>query len=185
MKRRIGMLPFVDVFLLLLIVVLALVNPPHEDGKITPKAKAMLTMEWHEDNTSDVDVWIRSPNGGIVNFISKDHGHMILKRDDLGHSNDKYKNNGDIIQIKQNIEVVDFVDLLDGTYVVNAHMYNLRDNGPTEVQIKLIQLEPFATAADETFVFITNKSENTFFTFTVKDNKIIDLDTEADVRLRR
>ena len=183
MRRRIGYLPFVDVFLLLLIVVLALINPPQEDGKITPKAEGMLTVEWDDKQKSDIDTWILAPNGDKLSFTRKDHGHMILHRDDLGISNDSIRFGSEDIVIEQNIEVVDFVKFLDGEYIVNIHDYRHRDNGPVSVTVKLIVLEPFGTYAVETKEFENTRQEKTFFSFTVKDGKIVDVNKDTRAKL--
>ena len=183
MKRKIGNLFFVDTFLLLLITTLALINPPQQDGVITPKAEAMLTVEWSDKQRSDVDTWIVAPNGDKLWFASKDHGHMILHRDDLGSFNDKYRKGANEIQINQNIEVADFVKLLDGQYIVSVHMYGYRDKEPVPVTVNLLFLEPFATVARAEHTFTANKQEIPFFSFTVKDGKIINVNYDIKAKL--
>ena len=178
------MLPFVDVFLLLLITVLALINPPQEDGKITPRSEAMLTMEWDDKQKSDIDVWVLTPDGNKVYFVQKDAGHTVLHRDDLGISNDKYINErGETVYIEQNIEVLDFVTLIDGEYLVSGHDYRHRDNGEVEVEINLIVMDPFYTAARETRTFSATNQEIPFFSFVVKDGKIIQLNPDSKVHI--
>ena len=185
MKRKIGNLFFVDTFLLLLITVLALINPPMEDGKITPKAEGMLTVEWSDKEKSDIDTWILAPNGDKLWFGAKDHGHMILHRDDLGITNDKIRFGTNELQIEQNIEVVDFVKFLDGEYIVNIQDYRHRDKEPVSVEVKLIILEPFATIAYETTEFEFTGQEKTLFSFTVEEGVVVKVNTNARAKLTR
>ena len=184
MRRRIGLMAFVDVFLLLLITTLALINPPQEDGKITPRSEAMLTMEWSDKQRSDIDIWVRAPDGTKVYFAKKDGTHTILHRDDLGYANDTFRDRlGQQVEIAQNIEVVDLVKLIDGEYIVSAHSFSYRDKEPVDVEIRLINIDPFYTAAKETHTFTTGNQEITYFTFIVKDSKILKVNTDTTVRI--
>lgn len=183
MKRKIGNLFFVDTFLLLLITVLALINPPMDDGVITPRSEAMLTVEWGDQLKSDIDTWILAPNGDKLSFINKDHGHMILHRDDLGNINDKIRKGSHELQIEQNIEVVDFVKLLNGEYIVSIHDYRNRDKEPVEVTVSLINIDPFATLAKEIHSFNQTNQEIAFFSFIVEDGKIVSVHTDIKARI--
>lgn len=177
------LIPFIDVFLILLIVALALVNPPNEDGKITPRAEAMLTAEWDADIDNDVDIWVMAPNGDIISFRKRDGTHMILRRDDRGISSDIYGSyNEDLID--QNIENVDFMKLLDGTYIVNVDMYSFRDREPTEVHLILFEMNPFKKTVDTTTTLTAMGQELTSFEFTVKDGVIVSTDTDIQVGTR-
>ena len=84
-KRKYNnIIPFLDVLLILLIVAMALINPIKEDAKITPRADAMLQVEWDSEINADVDTWIRLPNNEVISFVYRDAKIAVLRRDDLG-----------------------------------------------------------------------------------------------------
>ena len=181
--RRVGNLPFVDVFLLLLITTLALINPPKENGKITPQAEMIISMEWHAESPDDVDLWIMAPDRQVIGFPFKDAGHTILHRDDLGWANDAVRFEGEEFIINQNIEVADLVKTLDGTYVVTAKLFSDRDGNGQIVTIDLVVLQPYHKAIEVTINLPAAKSEITAFTFEVKEGKIVAVDTSANIKL--
>ena len=41
-------------------------------------------MDWGKNSEDDIDLWLRTPNGNIIYFGSKDKGGANLERDDLG-----------------------------------------------------------------------------------------------------
>ena len=176
-RRRIGNVAFVDVFLLLLIVALALINPPI-DPTIEVRPKALLTVEWDKDNKSDVDTHVILPTGEHMSFVRKDiDGRVVLTRDDLGSS---FESDGTAIPI--NLETTEFFALEDGTYKIAVRMFSLRDN-IVEVEVNLHTITPYARKLDRTVMLTHQKQTIPIAEFKVKDGKIIEVNTDVNFRL--
>ena len=187
-KRKYNnIIPFLDVLLILLIVAMALINPIKEDAKITPRADAMLQVEWDSEINADVDTWIRLPNNEVISFVYRDAKIAVLRRDDLGQ--DLYFTQPQIddaeqFEVLQNLEVVDFQKLIDGVYVVNIHLYNLRSyDKPIDVSVELTIMDPFHKVIEKTVTIVYQSQEITLFTFTVEDGKVVDLDETAVIKI--
>ena len=177
-RRRIGNVAFVDVFLLLLIVALALINPP-VDPTVEVRPKALLTVEWDEENASDVDTHVILPTGEHMSFVRKDiGGRVVLTRDDLGSS---FESDGTSIPI--NLETTEFFALEDGTYKIAVRMFSFKSSKPVEVTINLHTITPYARKLDRTVHLVAQKHTIPIAEVKVKDGKIVEVDTDVNFRL--
>ncbi len=101
-------------------------NKGKTDG-IRPKADYIITVEWDAEIDADVDLWVQDPTGVYVNFQRREAGLMFLDRDSLGSINNTVRlPSGSIVELP-NREVVTLRGTLPGEYVVNIHLYNVRD----------------------------------------------------------
>lgn len=177
MKRRISNVAFVDVFLLLLIVALALINPPI-DPTIEVRPEAIVTVEWGDMDKSDVDTHLILPDGSHINYVYKDAGgRAALNRDDVGYSFDA---GGEVIA--QNFEVVDIFTLEDGEYRLAVRLFSQNDP-EVNVRIRVETTSPYVRWVDTTVKLTQKKETPAIAIFTVKDGKIVKVDTDVDFRL--
>jgi hypothetical protein len=198
---------FLDTFLLTLIgitailaIVVKLINPIAEQGKIDPVTELMLTLEWNEELPVDLDIHIKTPNGDIINFRHKDNGWMVLDRDDLGTASDTYVVNGESLTVKKNMEVVNINATVTGEYVVNIHYYGQGASEfwnvvPEELwgfrdsmtyTVTLMDMHPFNIAYFSEMFDLTFRNEQTVMTFVVnEEGDIEDIRTDIQIPLFR
>ncbi len=135
--------------------------------KIDAKAEFMITITWPKECGDDVDSYVEDPLGNLVFFRRREEGLMHLDRDDLGLRNDRVRDTfGNIIEVKENQEIVTIRGIILGEYIINAHMYRKCDNGPTKVTILLQKLNPVVcTIRQKTMVLKRHGDEETAFRF--------------------
>lgn len=110
---------------LLIALVLIAAKKPTDPTKETDRSAGDISvfLFW-PDGDSDVDTWLRSPDGDVVSFTHKSGSVWSLLRDDLGWPND---------QTPHNFENSYARGLPAGEYAVTAHMY--RNNGAFPIQV--------------------------------------------------
>ena len=194
MRKFNSNLAFVDLlfnllvgFASLFIIAFLLIQPPKEQGKIDPPVEFLITVEWNDQHHSDVDTWVKGPDGKTVNFISRDRGYVVLNRDDTGKGNDTFVINGKETSVESNIEVLEVRKNVEGEYIVNLHLFNYvaaDPRGGIEVTIKLLDMKPYAQVVEKKVVLPVHKSEVTAFTFTLdEDGEVLSVDTDAKVSI--
>lgn len=192
MRRYTSNLAFVDLlfnmligFLCLFIIALMYMNPIAKSGTIDPPIEVMIEMTWDDESENDIDMYMLLPNKKLVYYGNRDVAPAILKRDDLGKTNDRFVLNGDIIEIRQNYEVITLTKLVDGDYFVNAHFFSKSNDGKEEeeVKIKITNVKSFSILAVRTRE-LSFRGEKSYFTFTVKDGEITEIDDDIDILLR-
>ena len=164
-----------------------LMNPIAKEKDIEEKSDFIIVMTWDDESGDDIDLWVRDPGGRIVSFRNRGIGFMHLDRDDLGLSNDKVQGpDGKIVYVYRNKEVVSLRGYSEGTYLVNAHVYNkkLWKDGKmrrSNIKIELIKLNPYSEVAQAEFVAIGRGQEFTAFHFTLNsEGEIIKLSSERE-----
>ena len=112
---------------------------------------------------------------------------MHLDRDDLGLSNDKVQGpDGKIVYVYRNKEVVSLRGFSEGTYLVNAHVYNKKPwkDGKmrrSNIKIELIKLNPYSEVAQAEFIGIGRGQEFTAFHFTLNaEGEVIKLSSKRE-----
>ena len=168
-----------------------LMNPIAKEKDIESKSDFIIEMTWDDESGDDIDLWVRDPLGHIMSFRNKEAGLMHLDRDDLGLSNDKIMGpDGKIEYIYRNKEVVSLRGYNEGTYLVNAHVYNKKrwKDGKmrrSNITITLIKLNPYKEIAQAKFIGIGRGQEFTAFHFTLdKDGNVIKLDSKREPMIK-
>lgn len=181
-----------DVLFVLLLGVIALLfialmhlNPPTKKSDVPSPVDIIITVEWDKKSNDDVDVWTwdMSRNTPPIFFASRENAFIHLDRDDLGRESDLIVlPNGQTKVIEVNREVVVFRDALDGEYVIALHMYAKRDRTPTTVRVSIATVNPqYKIHHEEEYVLYSLDDEETVAIFTVKNKKIIDVDTDTKI----
>ena len=164
-----------------------LMNPIAKEKDVEEKSDFIIVMTWDDESGDDIDLWVRDPGGRIVSFRNRGIGVMHLDRDDLGLSNDKVQGpDGKIVYVYRNKEVVSLRGYSEGTYLVNAHVYNKKiwkDNKlhDSHIKVELIKLNPYSEVAQAEFIAIGRGQEFTAFHFTLNaDGEVIKLSSERE-----
>ena len=150
-----------------------LMNPIAKEKDIEEKSDFIIIMTWDDESGDDIDLWVRDPLGHILSFRNRGVGMMHLDRDDLGLSNDKVQGpDGKVVYVYRNKEVVSLRGFSEGTYLVNAHVYNKKPwkdgkQHRSNIKIELIKLNPYSEIAQAEFVAIGRGQEFTAFHFTL------------------
>ena len=159
-----------------------LMNPIAKDKDIEEKSDFIIILTWDDESGDDIDLWVRDPLGHILSFRNRGVGMMHLDRDDLGLSNDKVQGpDGKIVYVYRNKEVVSLRGYSEGTFLVNAHVYNKKPwkdgkQHRSNIKIELIKLNPYNEVAQAEFVAIGRGQEFTAFHFTLNaDGEVIKL----------
>lgn len=115
-------------------------------NEIESKDNFLITMDWNNDSSYDVDLYIRNPEGEIIYFHKKDSSWATLERDDLGFKNDTMIVNGEPIIFRINREVLHLRNLVEGEYTVNVHVFSGEVSGnnaiPENISIEFVQVQP-------------------------------------------
>lgn len=194
MRKYSSNLAFVDLlfnllvgFTCLFVIAFLLINPIAKSGVVDPPIVLMIEMTWEDTSDTDIDLYLRGPDGTIIYYASRDNGYATLKRDDLGGRSDTYVVNGIEHEIERNYEIITLTALPDGDYVVNAHFFGLgrtRDHASTEpISIRMTGLQPFMIYF-ETDLVTAYRKEVTAAAFKVVNGEIQDLRTDVQVKLR-
>ena len=164
-----------------------LMNPIAKEKDVEEKSDFIIVMTWDDESGDDIDLWVRDPGGRIVSFRNRGIGVMHLDRDDLGLSNDKVQGpDGKIVYVYRNKEVVSLRGFSEGTYLVNAHVYNKKPwkdkkMRRSNIKIELIKLNPYSEVAQAEFVAIGRGQEFTAFHFTLNaDGEVIKLSSKRE-----
>ena len=164
-----------------------LMNPIAKDKDIEEKSDFIIILTWDDESGDDIDLWVRDPLGHILSFRNRGVGMMHLDRDDLGLSNDKVQGpDGKVVYVYRNKEVVSLRGFSEGTYLVNAHVYNKKPwkdgkQHRSNIKIELIKLNPYSEIAQAEFVAIGRGQEFTAFHFTLNsEGEVIKLSSERE-----
>jgi len=161
------LLSFISMYILALI----LINPIAKKSEIEHKAEYLIIVEWDENSTDDVDIWVRDPHKKILSFRNMNMAGMHLDRDDVGVMNDSIRMpDGTFKEIKINRELVTFRSWVAGEYIINLHMYNMRDNVDREVRITFLRLNPYKMVFEEKIILKKQGAEHTVARVTIKEN---------------
>jgi hypothetical protein len=157
-------------FIFLFAIILLLVNPIRQNDGVEKKAEFLIITEWDKESLDDVDSYLQDPSGNICYYQRREDGLMHLDRDDRGKVGDEVKKeNGESVTFQENTETVSIRAILTGEYVFNVHMFSKRDTDvPTEVDVKIIKLNPKVKVVASKKVTLNNNGEEiTVFRFSV------------------
>ena len=165
---------FIDLLLVIVVVMITLIAP-----KIPPtievKPTAIITVDWSEQSTSDVDTHVATPSNTHISYVAKDDGDRIfLTRDDLGNPWG---------QTGQNTEVVEIYQWEDGKYRISVRMFAQKDHlNPQDVHVRVVLTETYDYIVDRVVVLAHQKHTIPIATITIKDGNIVDVDTDPQFR---
>lgn len=169
-------------FVFLFLVAFLMINPVAKKNEIKAKAEFMITMEWPDSDTNDMDLWMQDPLGNRLGFRNKEAGLMNLDRDDLGSSNDTVTVNGEEISVEGNKETVSIRGIVAGEYLVSGHLY--RVNGdlpkPIPVRVEVIKINPYKIIYQQTIAFGGRGEAHNYYSFTVDPNGFVSAVSETD-----
>ena len=164
------LLAFISMFILALL----LINPITKKSEIERKAEFIITLEWDETSKDDVDLWVEDPGGHVLSFRNKTAGLMHLDKDDLGQINDVVMlPDGTIQVITLNREVAALRGWMNGEYIINIHMYNKRDQKPTNIVVTAIKVNPYKILFEEKIIMIDKGQEETVRRFTLDSEGVM------------
>ena len=169
-------------FAFLFIIAFLLIKPEAKKEDFDRRAEFVVVMEWDNDASGDIDLYVEDPTGKQVSFRYHNHNFMHLDKDDLGAMNDTVVNaDGSISTVKINREVVTIRGIIKGEYVVNGHYYSLRSydkvNPPKPnitVRVELHKVNPYSILWVGEKQFNHRGQEETFLRFRLdEDGKIL------------
>jgi hypothetical protein len=165
----------------------SLINPTAKSGAIELKAEFLITMNWPDNDTDDMDIYVRDPAGNIVWYHSREAGLMHLDHDDRGSTRERITVNGQTIQNPLNQEIVTIRGIVPGEYVINAHQFLATSSNKLPVSVKVEKLNPTASVVFYgTQEFDHKGQEETFVRFTLDpDGKVTDVNTGPSLSLVR
>jgi hypothetical protein len=131
-------------FVVLFVLALLLINPITKKSDIPAKAEILITLEWDDMASDDIDIWVQGPTGVPISFQNKTNGVMHLDRDDLGKQSDYMWIDGERIVIRLNREVVSMRGIAPGDYYINIHVYSKNSQtAPTKYTLTLLDVNPY------------------------------------------
>ena len=169
-------------FAFLFIIAFLLIKPEAKKEDFNRRAEFVVVMEWDNDATGDIDLYVEDPTNKQVSFRYHNHNYMHLDKDDLGAMNDTVVNaDGSISTVKINREVVTIRGIIKGEYVINGHYYSLRsydkinpEKPVITVRVELHKVNPYSIMWAGEKKFTHRGQEETFLRFRLdKDGKIL------------
>ena len=169
-------------FAFLFIIAFLLIKPEAKKEDFERRAEFVVVMEWDNDATGDIDLYVEDPTNKQVSFRYHNHNYMHLDKDDLGAMNDTVVNaDGSISTVKINREVVTIRGIIKGEYVINGHYYSLRsydkinpEKPVITVRVELHKVNPYSIMWVGEKEFTHRGQEETFLRFRLdKDGNII------------
>ena len=165
----------------------SLINPTAKTGAVELKAELLITLNWPDNDRTDMDLYVEDPAGNVVWYHSREAGLMHLDHDDRGSSRERITVNGRTIQNPLNQEIVTIRGIVPGEYVVNAHEFLAASEDKVPVSVKVEKLNPTAAVVYYgTHDFDHKGQEDTFVRFTLDaDGKVGDVNTGPPTSLIR
>ena len=135
-----------DLFLIIiavLFVIITLLKLETQKGNITTKAEYVITVTWPDNDSNDIDSWLKDPSGKTCWYRDRDIGLTNLDRDDLGIANDTYYlGNGRYFTNPYNQELTTIRGCIEGEWWFNIHMFRLNNTNGSMVMVKIEKLNP-------------------------------------------
>ena len=165
-------------FAFLFIIAFLLIKPEAKKEDFNRRAEFVVVMEWDNDASGDIDLYVEDPTGKQVSFRYHNHNFMHLDKDDLGAMNDTVVNaDGSISTVKINREVVTIRGIIKGEYTINGHYYSIRSYDKINkrkpvitVRVELHKVNPYTIAWVGEKEFTHRGQEETFLRFRLDEN---------------
>lgn len=154
-------------------------------GKVDPKTLVMVTLTWPDESTSDLDVWMRGPDGQIVGYPTKEVGYSHLDRDDIGNSNDTYYVNGQAVFVKKNLETITIDAVVPGEFAISAHYYGPYNGPPETAQVDVIQIDPYKIVYTGKVSLIPTEEKSVVSFLMTPAGDVTDVNTNVSILVRK
>ena len=148
-------------FAFLFIIAFLLIKPEAKKEDFERRAEFVVVMEWDNDASGDIDLYVEDPTNRQVSFRYHNHNFMHLDKDDLGVINDSEYINGTRIIIPINREVVTLRGIIPGEYIINTHVYNKDTKSITKGKIEIVRLNPYKILYTKQIEFFASGEELT------------------------
>jgi hypothetical protein len=185
-------LTFAKALLVFCVVLFFLISPDDakEEG-LKPSMEFMIRLQWPEEIRSDVDIWIRDPDGKILYYGNRVVDFLSLERDDVGYYSEALLARSGTARMPGE-EIVAIRGFKPGEYVVNAHLYRYRSTPfggsipPFEVKLIIDKLNPrIKTIYSGTGTFTESREEIHILRFTLtREGEITNIIEGLPVKLR-
>ena len=159
-------------FAFLFIIAFLLIKPEAKKEDFNRRAELVVVMEWDNDASGDIDLYVEDPTGKQVSFRYHNHNFMHLDKDDLGSMNDTVVNaDGSISTVAINREVVTIRGIIEGEYTINGHYYSVRSKKINQkkpvltVRVELHKVNPYTILWVGEKTFTQKGQEETFLRF--------------------
>lgn len=148
-------------FVVLFVIAFLLINPITKKQDIPAKAEHMIVIEWDDNSSVDIDMWLQHDNDPPVGFSNKAGMGMNLERDDLGTNNDRITIDGVTQIIRINREVINIRGIVKGLYypAVHAYSWSPKQKEPLVVKVTVIDINPTYREVYSYEVTLSGKSE--------------------------
>ena len=156
-------------FVMLFVIAFLLINPIAKKADIPVKAEFIIVLEWDNDATDDVDLWVQLDDRLPVGFSNRENVPLHLDRDDLGTTNDKILIDGVTHIIKVNRETTTIRGIVPGDYYVVVHAYHKKEV-TIPYTVTVIKVNPFRQIYSLTGVLKVDREINRLPAFTVESN---------------
>ena len=158
-------------FVMLFFISYYLINPEQSKADIKTQAEFVITVLWPEDRQSDIDTWLEDPLGNLIWFRQKEDGLMHLDRDDLGDVNDTLiLPSGKKLVLPYNQELTAIRGFIEGEWILNIHMYQMRDTGGVTAEVSIDKLNPIIERQFQKDIFLADQwQEVTVARFTMTE----------------
>ena len=168
-------------FAFLFIIAFLLIKPEAKKKDFERRAEFVVVMEWDNDASGDMDLYVEDPTNKQVSFRYHNHNFMHLDKDDLGAMNDTVVNaDGSISTVAINREVVTIRGIIEGEYTINGHYYSVRSKKINQkkpvltVRVELHKVNPYSIMWIGEKLFNHRGQEETFLRFVLdEDGNII------------
>lgn len=151
-------------FMFMLILVLKPIIEEKKISEIIPKAEFLIVLEWDKKSNSDLDLWVKGPNGNIIFFRNRESGNMHLDRDDLGFSTDSVTIGNEVTILDINREILTLRGIVPGWYIVNIHFYRKAEE-KVNASIDVMKINAFQIIERKEFILTYQGEEITTVRF--------------------
>ena len=156
-------------FVMLFVIAFLLINPIAKKADIPVKAEFIIVLEWDNEATDDVDLWVQLDDRIAVGFSNRENAPLHLDRDDLGTTNDKILIDGVTHIIKVNRETTTIRGIIPGDYFIVVHAYHKKEV-TIPYTVTVIKVNPFRQIYSLTGVLKVDREINRLPAFTVESN---------------
>lgn len=177
---------FLNVMLCVFVLLLSTMRADHAAhmGNVVLPTVGLVTLTWPGKSATDLDLWVKGPDGRIVGYPAKDGIYMHLNRDDMGSASNTFSLNGKPVTVHRNVENVEIERWVPGEWVINVHYYF--GTVPSEMAtVKVVKLNPYQVIYEGKLPVASNQEE-TFVSFVVNaDGTISDRHTDLQIPFRK